>query len=469
MRLNLLIADFAYVGKQRVCLFDGPVNIDQGEGRGLVGRDPANCRMLIEGDNSVSRQHFEILYSEGRFWLRNLSRYGTRILGKKDLNDLGEKVVLENNDRIQIGETELLVTILPGGAGTSPSSPVRVRSGAASMPETPPSPNITNRDAEMEALRALVSSGMPARNMGTVPHVSGTDAMDAAPELPVQLPKTPRSNFSKHQIPEDLDLELLLGLPAVELPEKAIAKGAMGKRRSATRVVPERGREVEMPVSEAQLPVSRSGPASSAMVAEILIGAGVAPERAMQLQEKISARALGELIAALVGAISMQLNVCDNFKRNFRLASTEVKTSGNNPLKLAATPAEVLSEILDPPTGFLAMTDAVRDGALELQVHQVAVAECIRASFESLVDFLDPAKIEVDGDRAGRSLLSHISGGRDAASWKSYREVYERNFGDRHRAFLTIYLQRFGHDYESVTNRVKSSAQSKAHERKKGK
>lgn len=463
MRLNLLIANFAYVGKQRVCLFDGPGAPDDGDGRGVVGRDPAACRMVIEGDNSVSRQHVEILFSGGRFWVRNLSRYGTRITNKQDLLEVGAKLVLENNDRIQIGETEILATILPSSAARN--APV----GLATPPKRMPLPAKTAESATPDMVPAppSIASGPPRtaqlQSVGDDPlaAIEGDDSSQA-----VRLPPAPKKALSKHQIPDDLDLELLLGMGSASSPAPAEPAHGTARKRHTARMP-----ALNLPDAEPghRSPGNQADTSSGDSIAVILSAAGIDAERVATLRSKVTPEMLGELLGTLVSAISGQLMVRDSFKRAFRLATTEIKSTGNNPLKLPASPADVVADLIDPPTGFFAAADAVRDAALELQVHQAAVAECIRTSFESLVDFLDPSKIEGESDKGGRSLLGHLSGGRDANSWKLYRELYEKSFGDRHRAFLTIYLERFGQDYESATNRVKSGSNKKSPDRRKGK
>lgn len=456
MRLNLLIADFAYAGKQRVCLFAGPDATSSGETRGIVGRDAHICRMVIE-DQTVSRRHFEILFADGKFWVRNLSQFGTLINGKSDLAQPGAKAPLENNDRIMAGETELLATILSDASAIDnpmakppPSPPERPQAQTTGDP--------LRKAAAMGAARAKSAHLTSERAAVTTPE-EDPPAADSIKLSASEHPVSPHLS-----IPDDLDLEVLLGMVPAPDPVPAAAAPAAPRALPNDPLLAMQAQEKPA----ARVPPQRSAAVSGdATIIAILEAMGIESTEAARLAATVSPALIGELLASAIGAMTSQLMVRDSFKRMYHLSSTEIKSSGNNPLKLHMGGAEVLAELFDPPTGFLGGADAVQDATLELQIHQAAVAQCIRTSFESLVDFFDPDKIEQQVEKAGRSLLGNLAGGTDAAAWKAYRSTFDSNFKDRHRAFLTIYLERFGQDYETNTSKAKSES-GKASKKRRG-
>ena len=450
MRLNLLISDMAYAGKQRACLFEGPTQSSASTSRGIVGRDAATCRMAID-DQFVSRQHFEILYADEKFWVRNLSRFGTKIVGKQDLMEIDAQIIIENSDRIQIGETEIVASLMHTQA--------KADTKLAKSPGQKSAPNQSSTaDGPFDDVLGLAEQPKSIKPPPKTTELSNSGLHGPPKPAPTDIKLAPArpAKVNKHQIPDDLDLERLLGIEPAKPASQSIAPPTEARKKPPQ----ERGASPSNP------PRAAIDDGTGSMV-EILLAAGCDPQQAEELASKTSPKLVGELLGAAIGTLTGQLIVRDSFKRNFRLATTEVKATGNNPLKLPSGAGDVLYELLEPPQGFLGGVDAVRDAALELQIHQAAVAECIRTTFMSLMDFLDPANVESETDKSGRTLLGNFAGGRDAASWKAFRELFERNFGDRHRAFLTIYLERFGQDYEANTTRAKSGPSRKNAERKR--
>jgi len=62
------------------------------------------CELRINGDDCVSRQHAEIRYTNGQFYLRDLnSTNGTRQNGQ-----FISECMLQNGDKIRFGETDMI-------------------------------------------------------------------------------------------------------------------------------------------------------------------------------------------------------------------------------------------------------------------------------------------------------------------------------------------------------------------------
>ena len=60
-------------------------------------------------DGSISRRHFEIWFEGNSWWIKDTSRYGTKINNKKIPR--GERIKLEFDDEISIGNETVLVLI----------------------------------------------------------------------------------------------------------------------------------------------------------------------------------------------------------------------------------------------------------------------------------------------------------------------------------------------------------------------
>ncbi|HET9049405.1 MAG TPA: type VI secretion system-associated FHA domain protein TagH [Chiayiivirga sp.] len=582
MRLSLCITDPNYAGTTREHVFAGALEHATDTSRGLVGRDPASCQMVIE-EGSASRRHFEVLFSDGTFWIRNLSQTnGTQIVGKKLLLDRSEQIAIESNDRILVGDIELQATILPpdtapesaapacnDASRSMPDEPIEpaappplpeppplptpppapessaevidqsVRTDAVSNPQegdviterdavsmvTPPPPapkqaaldvaappdpptsapiedaavdhsapeDAEGRfDADTDDVEAPTST-RPETNPPAVPTAAASctlvedDGIDLIHQdtpldengLIAVMPNDPAPDFIFDDtaaaaaapagepaplIPDDLDLEALLGIeahPAPKPPSRPKAQPAPDLGKPSSAAPPVRA-PVAKPANVAPTHTTHHG------MVEVLIAAGIEPERAHALSQNASAEAVGSVLAALVEALASQLQLRNSFRHMFRLSSTEVRLAGNNPLKLAMNGHEILARLFDPQRGFLSGVEAVQEATLELQIHEAAIASSIRTAFDDLIDRIDPAHIEEATAKAGSPLLGGFGGGRDAASWKAYRQWFDHTFGDRHRAFTTIYLQRFGNDYDTNTKKAKSESDKKRPRKKEG-
>jgi type VI secretion system FHA domain protein len=467
MRLNLLIADFAYTGTQRVCLFDGPSTTTAGEERGEVGREQS-CRFVIAGDQSVSRRHCEVLFRNGRFLVRNLSRFGTLVGERTHLSEPGSEEVIENNDRIVIGGVELLATILPG-ASTDASRHGTLDLGGEAPPLASSTLSIDERFlAESQISGAAIATPRSVTGSREALNISGDQGFSLDEHDQAQLARAPVGNRSGSGIPEDLDLEVLLGLKqrdpvthaSTALPQSGSGDPLDSHRQSRTsdRVADQQDRH-QQPLAQ----VDASPTDATETILQVLLAAGIEDARARSLAPTLTAQTLGELLSSMIAALSIQFAVRDSFKRAFRLATTEMKAVGNNPLRGGAAPGDILSDLLEPPLGFVGGSAAVQDAALDLQIHQAAVADCIRTSFESMLEHFEPSRFEQDQPRSSKSLLNHLTpGARDAAAWKQFKDTFETRFSDRHRAFLTTYLERFGVDYETSTRKVQASSPKRA-------
>ncbi|HEY9870050.1 MAG TPA: FHA domain-containing serine/threonine-protein kinase [Candidatus Obscuribacterales bacterium] len=74
-----------------------------------IGRD-TTCEVVIPDDPSVSREHVRIAFDGKRYWVEDLgSTNGTLVNGKR----LTRKRILNPGDRLKIGNTELLVEVVP--------------------------------------------------------------------------------------------------------------------------------------------------------------------------------------------------------------------------------------------------------------------------------------------------------------------------------------------------------------------
>ncbi len=452
MRLNLLIADFSYVGAQRSCLFDGESDHWATDERGDVGRADS-CRFVVDGDPSVSRRHLVVLFRDGRFFLRNLSRFGTSIVGKHELVEIGSEAPIEGNDRILIGRVELVASVQSSGA------PVGMPAGrGVESPKT--ADDYSRSDGPVDHL---------PENDTSIVSQTGESALPRYEPSSIRLPRVGSGKVAEHSIPDDLDLLEILGVTGRGASRRENSRDREPEAATFTRkplgARDSNSREPLHSSSESRRADAlgrRQDPASrDELVGDILVAAGIAREDVEGMQ--VSPSQIGELLGALSRAMALQFAMRENFRRAFRLASHSVLPIGNNPFSRHLGSRGLPAELVDPKAGFVGGIEAVESASLELQAHDAAVADSIRSAFESLLEFLDPSTLEAEIANSPRSFIDQFKpGAGDAAAWRRFRDMYEEHFRDRHRAFLTVYLERFGADYEIALKGLTGVAESKA-------
>jgi len=86
------------------------ISVQFDEQGGTIGRAPDNHLVLPDPEKSISRHHAHINFQGGQYFIRDSSAGGT-YLGLKDTLLKQNQAPLENGERLQIGEYELLVSL----------------------------------------------------------------------------------------------------------------------------------------------------------------------------------------------------------------------------------------------------------------------------------------------------------------------------------------------------------------------
>jgi pSer/pThr/pTyr-binding forkhead associated (FHA) protein/Tfp pilus assembly protein PilF len=107
-----------------------------------IGRKEGNTIRLTE--RNVSRRHARLLKKNGKVWIEDLSRYGTRINGRR----ISDKTSIEPGDSILIGDYELSLEA-DGAAASAGVSPDAAAAPASVGPEPATKPG---KDGESTAL-----------------------------------------------------------------------------------------------------------------------------------------------------------------------------------------------------------------------------------------------------------------------------------------------------------------------------
>jgi len=145
------------------------------------------------------------------------------------------------------------------------------------------------------------------------------------------------------------------------------------------------------------------------------------------------------------------------FRNQFRLPVTRVRTAENNPLKFAINADDAMDSLMSRRNpGYLPAAEAFEDAFNDIRFHQLAMVAGMRAGFECVMSRFDPQKLQERFDRQ----LKH-TGFLAVASklryWDLYSDWFEELAGDADGAFQRLFGEEFASAYERQLEALKRS------------
>lgn len=458
----------------------------------LIGRG-SDYRMCI-ADGSVSRPHVQVLFQGGVFHLRNLSQHGSEIGGKRVvLTD--PPVTVTGNLSVKLGDVQLRCTLLPDSEAIPAASPAASRSGFEALPASQP---IT---AELPSVNWWSDGAAPAGSAGSGFEVSGVPSVDdwyvdasgaaqhgvdrrievfgAEPGGP--LDAVPFGAASADSGPFGVDAfdvapfgaeafgnDPLAGEPFGSEPFGAAVLDA-GFPAAAPGDAPDWAAPFNAPPAPVAAPVAVSPkdamPAppvrasesvdGAAAVARILESAGVRADVAALHAKDCSPEQVGALLSQLLAGLIAVLATRRSIKNTLRVAHTEVRVEGNNPLKHAVTPVEALLGLIQGERpGYLVADRAVHEVFKDLADHELALVEGVEEALKHVVALVSPDAVEAALEQATpRSGMGWL-GGQGARAWTLYRTRFSDLFGDG-RVFAGHFLPAFRDAYDACLAKLR--------------
>jgi type VI secretion system protein ImpI len=358
-------------------------------------------------------------------------------------------------------------------AYTPPPAPV-----AAPAPVFPPSAGpmgaADSPDAAFEPARAQpVSSGPPpaaftewaqSETIGTPQPSPGVQAApERAPPQPFQRDDATAA-LAGHQQPgnaapphnaANLAQPMPQAIPEPAMPQAA-AFPAMMPQLAEARMMPgpEAGpgavsaaapaRTVPAPLAEARAPASGAG----AFRAAFARGAGVDASIIADQDEQALAEVLGAFVRLTADNLR-QLHMARAQSKGAMRSSnmTMIQAIDNNPLRFSPTTEDALRILFGPPTtSYLSPQKALESSFHDLKKHQVAVFAAMQTALRSLIDDLDPGKIDaaVEQDKGVSSLLRS----RQARLWERYETAWKARAGKSDHGMLDVFMRLFSEAYD---------------------
>lgn len=436
MALKLRVTSFASqpMGATAEYVFD-----DSG---GSIGRSKSNDWCLPDPDRVISNTHAYIRFVNGEFYFCDNSTNGT------SLNTLhlakGDERALHSGDHLKIGAYDISVEATGQALESGRNNSQRVQPPVDSVI---PNANV-DPGASLDPLDLIGngSSGSPVDLppegfdfTGPGAEADHVDAESMGFELPSAVPDPspmPSAEASPGGIPENWDETGFGSSPKPELqpalkPQSAASVGA-----------------ATAPVATATVNNDQRD-----NIAALLEAAGVRPESITSETYE----ALGKILQVVVQGTVDILSARAQIKDQFRVPATVLKPVENNPLKFSINAQDALQNLFGKNNpGFQSPVDAFQESFEDIKAHQMAVIAGMRAAYESMLEYFNPADLEAEFDKA---LRRGVLGGVMSKSkyWDLYEEMYKSLARDRDSSFHLLFGDEFARAYEEQLQRLSTS------------
>jgi FHA domain-containing protein len=203
----------------------------------------------------------------------------------------------------------------------------------------------------------------------------------------------------------------------------------------------------------AEISPASDADAHDALTQAFLRGAGIPAEAVPHALTPEQMELVGKLLATSLQGTIDQLALRSLVKQEAKADVTMVVVRNNNPLKFFPDSPTVLTQMLRKKMpGFMEPLEAIDDACHALRGHQLGVVAGSRASMDSVVQRLAPARVEAALAPAG-VLDALVPGRRPAALWREYARQYGVLAGEVQDQFKGAFGAAFLDAYEEKVHR----------------
>ena len=481
----------------------GPLSVTVTNKRGIdIGRDQYLDWVLHDPSRFISGKHCEIRFSDGQYWLRDVSTNGT-FINRSEFRPDGPHA-LQSGDQIEIGRYIISVRIEPDGdAGFAGAPAAGAQSGALwdiggeapppvhpnelRAPVAPGSrPDFLDWAADIAPARTAAPAYTPPPAYAPppiypAPPPAPSDWNMPSPARPAPLPPAAPAVWSMDDLPApppSLSGEPAPAPPAPQpappaathpaadalpvTPEGQTASPSVTDEAETAPVV-ERSAPVmpAAPVAPAQPPTPspamplppRSAPtgqtsADAEFIARFARAAGI-PEDVVRSRDF---NALADLLGIYVRVTADNLRQLHaaraQSKGAMRSANvTMIQLMDNNPLRFSPNTDDALRILFGPATNsYLDAPRTLESSFGDLKKHQVQVFSAMQTALRQLMSDLDPKSIEtsIPSEKSVGSLLRS----REARLWDHYQTMWKARAGTSEHGMLDVFMRLFAEAYD---------------------
>jgi len=421
---------------------------------GSIGR--ANANDWVIPDAYVSGQHARVHFREGRYFLEDTSTNGVFIKNPGNRLPKGQQYPLHTGDRVFIDAYEIKVTI--EGENDIPASS---------------RPSLFDAISKQHSVVATAAIEKPRRRGGPKEEVNGIPVDSTIP-----LPEPSDAIVDDRSLEKADAFDMLNG--SSELPE--IDFDPFGDvEQSGVNPLAEAMFAPEAPpasrLSKAPKP-SKKVPAKSSLPKNVDAGREFIPnfsapqtaKPAVDIQALLASAGLnetsitpeladnfGKILQAVISGVMQMLQTREQVRAEFGVRNTSYKKADNNPLKFSVNVEDALHNLLvKRNAAYLQPVEAFEDAFRDIQHHELAMIEAMRAAFNSMLQNFSPDSLQVNFNKEVKQG-SLWSGPIKLRYWDLYRDRYKSLTQDADQCFRDLFADEFVKVYSTRLEQMKQA------------
>jgi type VI secretion system FHA domain protein len=421
-----------------------------------IGRGPENDWVLPDPERYLSKRHCVLAFRAGGWQIADMSTNGTFL--NRDSEPIGRSQPrrLRDGDRLRFGSYEIEVRLAETAEPRHrPMRPEASAYGPFATPASEPFGPEPLAPPRQDPDPFAVGFAPPSINLPA-------DYDPLAPE-PAEIPFAgpTQSDHSPHLedafavpvaravLPADWDRDLdphpaaaPAPPPVVQLPPAtAQAEAAPPPDAAAS------------PVAAPPAPAS---PAGEDLFAAFLRGTGLGDLR--PADPAAAMEALGAAFRAFVCGLRQAMIARATIKSELRIETTQLRRTGNNPLKFAADDDDALAALLGAGRrGEMSPVEAVSEALRDLRLHELATFAAMQSAVHTLLAEFDPAKLRLSGERSGFDLVPMQ---KKAHAWDRFEALHAKVTQALADNFDSVFGKAFARAYERALAEASKREQS---------
>jgi len=425
----------------------GPLSITLNQSGCSVGRRAAMDWVLPDPERHISGHHFDISFSEGAYWLTDVSSNGTFLQGQRYRLEGPHR--LTGSDQLLVGHYIIGVEL---DARAQPQAQGQTH-GLQTPPMTHPGPAAPTEDADpwdfgpplSPAPLATPAVNMPTPDMGDISqdfqpmHQPAPQPPPVAPR-PLQRPPSPTTG--------DLSGGAPMQPPNVASPHGAAPAPTPFMAQPTPQPQPQPQPQPPQPAPP-QTP-AQGGPAPSgdAILHAFCEGAGITPAAAQAQSPEEFARMLGYCVRIATEEMMRMLQDRANVKHFTKGGERTMRSAtGNNPLKFMPDTAQAIETLfVSPRDGFMTGPEGFENALKDLRQHQAAVFAALQPALAHMLEGLSPEEIEEASSTGG--ILGTSKRGK---AWDLYVDRWDAKAKEGENGMLDTFLKAFSDAYAKAS------------------
>lgn len=397
----------------------GPAQVTVSERGCQVGRAASMDWVLPDASRHISSHHFDIVFQDGSYWLRDVSTNGTFLQGQRYRIEGAHR--LSHMERFQVGHY-IIMALIGGAQPVVPTNPVDVWGPSGGSVD----------DSDPWAVGGTYD---PVNPFPPDPKQRFDDFADdfIATPPPGPLPVAPPIPGP----PDDIPLA-----PPGPVPAQAPASVPMPVPVQQPPIPAAPPPPVVAPHPDAN--PEPSGPPD--LVRAFCEGAGLSPEAYADVPPEDLARMLGESLRVVSAEVMTMLQARSEAKYFTRGGErTQRRQSDNNPLKFLPDADQAMEAMfLKYRAGFLKGPEGLTEALRDVRLHQAAVFAAIQPALAALVSDLAPEAIEQ------ATTGSVLGSGKRGKSWDTYVARWDAKTSPHENGILDEFLLHFAKAYADM-------------------